>query len=131
MRDLYADAGKSGYAVVRPGGLSDKPALGSSGIHVSQGDVYSSEISRQDVAMVTIAAMLKGPATNGVTFEVNQVSGLIKAEKTLPDLPGELVHAGAPSYDDLLDGLLTDSRIRSKYPDLFNDFRGDGVPSLS
>jgi hypothetical protein len=50
----------------------------------------------------------------------------------LPDLPSELVHAGAPSYDALLDGLLNDSQIKAKYPDLVNDsFRGSGIEPVS
>jgi hypothetical protein len=49
----------------------------------------------------------------------------------LPDLPKELIHAGAPSFDALLDGLLTDVEMKKKYPELLNpDFRGDGLPTL-
>ncbi|GAX17092.1 hypothetical protein FisN_5Hh478 [Fistulifera solaris] len=130
MRDLYASAGSKGYAVVRPGGLNDKKSVGSAKVHVSQGDVYASEISREDVALVTVATLLKGAATDGVTFELNQEEGLAKALKDLPDPPAELVHAGAPSFDALLDGLLTDEQIKKKYSSLINDFRGDGMPSL-
>lgn len=131
VRDLYAARGGPGlaYSVIRPGGLNDKPSVGSSMVHVSQGDVYSSEISREDVALVTVAALLKGSGTDFTTFELNQVEGLGKAMKTLPDLSPELVHAGAKSYDDLLDGLLTDTAIKEKYPNIISDFRGDGIPS--
>ena len=130
MRDLYASAGSKGYAVVRPGGLNDKKTVGPAKVHVSQGDVYASEISREDVALVTVATLLKGSTTDGVTFELNQQEGLAKALKDLPDPPAELVHAGASSFDSLLDGLLTDEQIKKKYPSLINDFRGDGMPSL-
>jgi hypothetical protein len=132
VRDLYAAKGGPGlaYTVVRPGGLNDKPSAGPEKIHVSQGDIYSSEISREDVALVTVAALLKGSATDFTTFELNQVEGLGKAMKTLPDAPTELVHAGAKSFDGLLDGLLTDKAIKSKYPDLIHDFRGDGLPPI-
>lgn len=130
MRDLYASAGSKGYAVVRPGGLNDKKTVGPAKVHVSQGDVYASEISREDVALVTVATLLKGASTDGVTFELNQQEGLAKALKDLPDPPAELIHAGASSFDALLDGLLTDEQIKKKFPSLINDFRGDGMPSL-
>lgn len=132
VRDLYAASGRPGlaYSIVRPGGLSDKPSVGASKVHVSQGDVYSSEISREDVALVAVATLLKGPATDFTTFEINQEEGLGKAMKTLPDLPLELVHAGAKSYEGLVDGLLSDASIKQKYPDIVSDFRGDGVPPI-
>lgn len=131
VRDLYDQAGRSGYAIVRPGGLNDKASVGPGKIHISQGDVYNAEISRNDVALVTVAALLKGTATDGVTFELNQVEGLNKDIKTLPDLPPELVHVGGTSFDALLDGLYTDKVLKAKYPDLINDFRGEGLPPLS
>jgi hypothetical protein len=98
---------------------------------VSQGDVYASEIGRIDVAETCVAALLKGKATDFTTLEVNLVEGLIKCQRGLPDLPKELIHAGAPSFDSLLDGLLTDAETEERYPELLNpDFRGDGLPSL-
>jgi NAD(P)H-binding len=132
VRDLYAARGGPGlaYSIVRPGGLNDKPSVGSSMVHVSQGDVYSSEIPREDVALVTVATLLKGQGTDFTTFELNQVEGLGKAMKTLPDLPSELVHAGAKSFDGLLDGLLTDKSIKQKYPEIISGFRGEGVPPI-
>mmetsp|Transcript_6178 Transcript_6178/g.15511 ORF Transcript_6178/g.15511 Transcript_6178/m.15511 type:complete len:209 (-) Transcript_6178:2047-2673(-) len=133
VRDLYAAKGGPGlaYSVIRPGGLNDKPSVGSSKVHVSQGDVYSSEISREDVALVTVATLLKGTDTDFTTFELNQVEGLGKAMKSLPDLPAELVHTGANSFDGLVDGLLSDRTIKEKYPDLINsDFRGEGIPPI-
>jgi uncharacterized protein YbjT (DUF2867 family) len=134
VRDLYSNKADSGvaYAVIRPGGLNERPSVGSSKVHVSQGDVYSSEVTREDVALVTVAALLKGTATDFVTLELNQVEGLGKAQNDLPDLPSELVHAGAPSYDALLDGLLTDAQMKAMYPDLINDsFRGSGIEPVS
>lgn len=102
VRDLYSAAGKTGYSIVRPGGLSDQPPVGPSKVHISQGDVYSAEIPGQDVALVTTAALLKGPATDSTTIEVNQVDHLTKSLSRLPDLPPELIHAGASSYEDFL-----------------------------
>jgi NAD(P)H-binding len=136
MRDLYRAANNNNntpalsYAVVRPGGLSDKPAVGPSQVHISQGDVYASEVSRQDVAEVTVAALLSA-TTDFVTFEVNQVEGLAKAMSSLPDLPKELVHAGAFTYSGLLLGLLPDAEMQNRYPSLVNDFRGSGIEPLA
>lgn len=133
MRDLYSASSKSpplSYAVIRPGGLSDKPAIGPSKLHISQGDVYSAEVSREDVAEVTVATLLKGPATNFVTMELNNAEGLIKVFDDLPDAPKELVHTGASTYGGLLDGLLTDSEMRKSHKEYMNDFRGSGVEPL-
>ena len=132
MRDLYAASPNKSlaYTVVRPGGLSDKPSKGSAVVHVSQGDVYSSEVTREDVAQVSVAALLKGKSTDFTTFELNQVDGLIKAQSSLPDSPPQLVHAGAPTFEALLDGLFTDEEIKKKYPNLISEFRGDGIESI-
>ena len=133
VRDLYQQANNNNvaYTIIRPGGLNDKASVGSKNVHVSQGDVYSSEIPRQDVALVTVAALLAGKATDDTTFELNQVEGLGKAQGSLPDLPTELIHAGAATYDGLFTGLLTDRAIKAKYPDLINDgFRGNKVIPL-
>jgi hypothetical protein len=118
------------YTIIRPGGLNEKPSVGSKLVHVSQGDVYSSEVTREDVALVTVAALLKGKATDFTTFELNQVEGLTKAMNSLPDLPPELIHAGASSYDALLDGLLTDAQMK-KYADIVSDFGGDDIIPIS
>lgn len=118
------------YAIVRPGGLTDKPSIGSELIHVSQGDVYSSDVPREDVALVIISALLGGKKTDFTTFEVNQVEGLDKSQGNLPPIPDRVVHAGSPTFDSLLDGLLTDTAIKNYYPDLINDFRGSGIESI-
>ncbi|KAL7566025.1 hypothetical protein ACA910_011044 [Epithemia clementina (nom. ined.)] len=134
VRDAYAAANKPGvsYTIIRPGGLSDGVSVGPGKVHLSQGDVYSSEIPRIDVAQVTVAALLKGPATDFTTFELNQQEGLQKALSTLPDLDSQLIHTGKASYDALLDGLLTDADMRQKYPDLMSGFKGgDKIEPLS
>lgn len=127
VRDLYAEKGGKGqaYTIIRPGGLNGRPSKGSTKLHVSQGDVYSSEISREDVALVTVEALLKGSSTDFATFELNQVGGLIKCLTSLPDSPPELIHAGAPTFSELLDGLFTDSEMKTKYATTVSDFRGD------
>lgn len=131
MRDLYANQSECAYCVVRPGGLSDAQGEGPGLIHVSQGDVYSAEITRSDVAEVTVAALLKGKATDFTTFELNMQKGLAKVSKDLETPADELVHAGAKSYDSLLDGLLTDGELKSKYPQFVSGFRGDKIKPIS
>jgi len=69
MRELYAGQDKCVYCILRPGGLSDAPAEGPTKLHLSQGDIYSAEIFREDVAEVAVAALLKGSATDNTTFE--------------------------------------------------------------
>ena len=85
--------------MVRPGGLSENPSAGPAGVEVSQGDIYASEIGRADVALVTVAALLKPDLIN-TTFEVygsggetlfGMKTGAAKLQKDLPDVV-ELVH---------------------------------------
>ena len=98
---------------------------------MSQGDVYSAEITRQDVAEVSVAALLKGKATDFTTFELNMKKGLNKVSKDLETPGPALVHDGAKSYDALLDGLLTDEAMKSSYPQYMNNFRGDKIKPIS
>jgi hypothetical protein len=87
--------------------------------------VLSSDISRTDLAEVAVACLLKGKATDSCTFELNNINGLYKVMGNLPDLPPELLHAGAPSYFDLLDGLKTDAEmLQSYYPKIVSTFAG-------
>jgi hypothetical protein len=138
VRDLYEAAAATqpsnslpvAYAIVRPGALSDKPSRGPEVIHISQGDVYTSEIPREDLAQVTVAALLKGNDTDFCTFEVNQMEGLGKVSIDLPDAPKELVHVHAPSYDKMLSGLKIDVVMKSKYSDLISNFRGDDIEPI-
>jgi hypothetical protein len=134
VRDLYEAAPPSdsslAYSIVRPGALSDKPSRGPDVIHISQGDVYTSEIPREDLAQVTVAALLKGRDTDFCTFEVNQMEGLGKVSINLPDAPKELVHVHAPSYEKMLSGLNTDAVMKSKYPNLISTFRGDEIETI-
>jgi hypothetical protein len=128
MRDLYAVSPNKNlaYTVVRPGGLIDKPSVGSSALHVSQGDVYSAEVPREDVARATVAAVLS-KKTDFTTFELNQIEGLGKAEGKLPDLPGQLVHSGASSFDGLFDGLVADDAMKKTYGNIISGFKGSGI----
>jgi hypothetical protein len=133
MRELYAASPKSpplAYTVIRPGGLSDKPSVGANKVFVSQGDVLASEVSREDIALVTVAALLKGKATDFTTLEVNQVEGIAKAQSDLPDVPPELIHTGSSTFEGLLDGLLTDSEMRQKEAKFMSNFRGDGIEPI-
>lgn len=81
--------------------------------------------------MVLASFWLAACHSHWFTFLLCTLAGLGKAIGTLPDLPSELVHTGASSYDSLLDGLLTDDEIKKKYPALINDFRGAGIEPVS
>lgn len=130
IRDLYAGQSDCAYTIARAGGLSDKESVGPSKIHVSQGDVYSSEIPRVDVAAVVVAALLKGKDTDNTTFELNTIEGLNKAEASLPDLPAELIHTGASNFDGAVAGLLSDASMKSKYSSILTDFTGGEILPL-
>lgn len=99
-------------------------------MYVSQGDVLASEVSREDIALVTVAALLKGKATDFTTLEVNQQEGIAKAQSNLPDVPAELIHTNSPTFEGLVDGLYSDKELRAKYPQFFNNFRGDGIEPI-
>lgn len=53
--------------------------LGSNESYLKHGDVYFAEITRQDVAEVVVAALLKGSATDNTTFEFKNVLSICMA----------------------------------------------------
>jgi uncharacterized protein YbjT (DUF2867 family) len=65
--DALRDSGVD-YTIVRPGGLMDSPG-GETAVVFEQGDSSTGMISREDVALVCIAA-LQAPAARNKTFEV-------------------------------------------------------------
>jgi len=69
--------------------------------------------------------LLKGRATDFTTFELNNIKGIAKVMDSLDNPPPALIHAGASSYSQLLDGLLTDKEIKISYPNWISNFRGD------
>jgi len=138
LREAYAqpDAAGLSYTIVRPGGLSDNPSKGASGVEISQGDILSSEIGREDVALVTVAALLKGADTDNVTFEVYGSEGeTLFGIKTGPaklasDLPDnkKLIHR-ADTYESLLDGLLNDGEMQKM--GIVGDYKGKDIEPLN
>ena len=66
------------YTIVRPGGLVDEPG-GQAIIVFSQGDTTSGAITREDVAMVCVAA-LQYPAAVNKTFETYSETGEYSAD---------------------------------------------------
>ena len=134
------------YVIIRPGGLRDGPAVGAQNMHISQGDVFTSEVSRLDVAHVTVGALLHPSDTiDFCTLEVNQKQGLTKVMPSLPDLPKVLVHTTTPtsgtsairrgssssSYFALLYGLLNDAELQNRYPEILNTNNLDNSRILS
>jgi len=65
--DALRDSGVD-YTIVRPGGLMDSPG-GETAVVFEQGDRSTGMISREDVALVCVAA-LQVPAARNKTFEV-------------------------------------------------------------
>jgi uncharacterized protein YbjT (DUF2867 family) len=137
LREAYAQPDASGlsYTIIRPGGLSNEPSKGASGVEVSQGDILSSEIGREDVAFVTVAAILKGAATDNATLEVygsggetmfGMKTGPAKLAGELPD-NAKFLHR-SNTYEGLLDGLLNDAEM--KKTGIVGDYKGKGVEPL-
>ena len=53
-----------------------------------------------------------------------------RQKPTIPDLPKALVHRNAFSYEDLLDGLVTDEDMIKQYGSLISDYHR-GAETLS
>ena len=137
LRAAYAQPEASGlsYAIIRPGGLSEEPSKGATGVEVSQGDILSAEIGREDVSLVAVAALLKGSATDNVTLEVygsggetlfGQKTGPAKLAKDLPDA-SKFIHR-ADTFEGLLDGLLNDEEMLKT--GVVGDYKGKDVEPL-
>jgi hypothetical protein len=69
VRDLYRSAEGCAYTVIRPGGLTEDPALGVAALELNQGDTKSGRISRADVASLCIESVFYPKSTAGTTFE--------------------------------------------------------------
>lgn len=137
MREAYSQSDASGlsYTIIRPGGLSNNPSKGASGVEISQGDILSAEIGREDVALVAVAALLKGAETDNVTLEVNGSggetlfglkTGPAKLSKELPD-NSKFIHR-SDTYEGLLDGVLNDTEM--KKTGIVSDYKGKDVEPL-
>mmetsp|Transcript_14506 Transcript_14506/g.22754 ORF Transcript_14506/g.22754 Transcript_14506/m.22754 type:complete len:374 (-) Transcript_14506:173-1294(-) len=138
LRGLYAAAGDPdlSYTVVRPGGLSDRPSRGPAGVELSQGDVLSAEIGREDVAEVTVAALLS-PAAKDATIECYGAggetlfgvpTGAAKLAKGLPDVDPKYVHRASASFEALFEGVLSDAEMSKT--GLVSDYVGVKIESL-
>jgi len=137
LREAYSQSDASGlsYTIIRPGGLSNNPSKGASGVEISQGDILSAEIGREDVALVAVAALLKGAETDNVTLEVNGSggetlfglkTGPAKLSKELPD-NSKFIHL-SETYEGLLDGVLNDTEM--KKTGIVSDYKGKDVEPL-
>lgn len=105
LKAAYAAAGGgSTYVIIRPGGLIDGQAKGSSGVILNQGDAISGEIARADVAECAVAAALSNKIPRDVTFELyNGDGGAGPLEGSLPAVTG-FERRGA-DYDSIFEGL--------------------------
>jgi len=71
LRQIYSSnpsAKVLNYVIIRPGSYSEEPASAKS-LLISQGDIATGEISREDVAFVTVTALLS-QKVNRATIEV-------------------------------------------------------------
>jgi uncharacterized protein YbjT (DUF2867 family) len=57
------------YTIIRPGGLTEEPPVGVTGLELNQGDVVSGRISRADVASLCIESVQYPGLAGGTTFE--------------------------------------------------------------
>lgn len=133
LRQSYANSDLK-YTVVRPGGLSDDASKGASGVQVSQGDILSAEISREDVAFVTVAALLSSK-TDNATIECfssggetlfGQKTGASKLAKDLPD--ADKYNHFSDTYEGLFDGILNDADMAKT--GVISDYTGSKIESL-
>jgi len=69
VRELYKGNKDQTYTIIRPGGLTEEPALGVAALELNQGDTKSGRISRADVAALCIESTLYPKLTGGATFE--------------------------------------------------------------
>lgn len=123
LRDTYNASPDStlSYTIVRPGGLSDKESIGARGVEISQGDVLSAEVTREDVAQTTVAALTTSKKVFRATVEVfgrsgesmfGAKTGALPLAKNLPTIPESLIHVTeSDSYDELFNSILPDSKM--------------------
>jgi len=134
LRGIYATTSPkiSSYVIIRPGGLQDGPSEGPSSLAISQGDICSGEISREDVSRTTIAALLS-PKVENASLEVFDKKGYAKSVKD-KDMPAgfddsKLFHTSS-SFDGLFDGIYSDGQMTELFPDIISNYKGTKVESL-
>lgn len=134
LRDVYSTVSPdtSSYVIVRPGGLADGPAEGASALTLSQGDILSGEVSREDVANVVVSSLLN-TKDRDVTLELNNSKGMSKSipkDLTLSkDDETKLTHT-ADSYDRLVEGLYSDREMGELFASVVSDYKGTKVEPL-
>lgn len=104
LRVDYAEAGDElGYAIMRPGGLVDKKAVGPIEIELNQGDTIAGEISRQDLAQSVAAAATSKTIPSRVTFELSEIGSTGTLEGKFPKTSG--YERRGNTYDEMFKGL--------------------------
>ena len=105
--------------IIRPGGLTEEPPLGPTGLELNQGDTKSGRISRTDVAALCVQAMLFPQYTSRATFECYNadtgkpltsvgLSNLFKAKSDGNEFVSGKERRGS-QWESLLKGLEQDS----------------------
>jgi uncharacterized protein YbjT (DUF2867 family) len=105
LRAAYATEEAKGlsYAIIRPGGLVDGPAVGPSKIELNQGDTIAGEINRSDVAECAAAAAISKTIPSAVTFELSELGRTGPLEGGFKSVSG-YEQVGA-TYDEAFKGL--------------------------
>jgi len=136
LRNIYKSSKTAHYTIVRPGGLSEQPSTGAAGVEVSQGDIFSAEIGRDDVANLVVARSTAGAKTDDVTFECygsggetmfGMKTGPAKLSKSLTS-KDELVHRSSDSFASLVNNLLTDAELAKT--GIVSDYKGTDIEPL-
>jgi nucleoside-diphosphate-sugar epimerase len=111
LRNVYSCAEKSGFVIIRPGGLMDNFASGVGSIELNQGDTISGEVNRADVAECAVAAALSSTMPRNVIFEMYEGGRSSPLQKEFPAVSG-FERSGATlgaDYEILFKGLKSDS----------------------
>ena len=105
LKEIYAAANDPSlsYVIIRPGGLMDGAAAGPAGVQLNQGDTWSGEINRSDVAEAALAAALSPSIQKSVTFEMYGKEGKGPLEGRFNKPSGYEVSGN--SYDEMLKAL--------------------------
>ena len=116
IRNIYSSNPTLSYAIVRPGGLADGPAVGAGSIELNQGDTISGEVNRADLAEAVAAAAISKTIPKDVTFEIYQADRKGPLEGKFSTLSG-YERTGKnfdSSYEKMFSGLVPDAELKLK-----------------
>lgn len=103
LQEIFQLSSTSNYVIIRPGGLTDRPAVGPMKIELNQGDTIAGEVSRADVAAAAVEAGLTSSIPKNVVFEMYEAGTGAPLEGRFPDKSG--YERRGPDYEALFAGL--------------------------